>query len=72
MHTLVNSCTEVRIHAGNEVADLTQAYNKIMQVIAYAEAQLKVEFSRPIYAPPSAVDLLATADLNFETPSDVA
>jgi hypothetical protein len=65
-HSLINSCTEVRVHAGDETADLTKAYRKIAQVIAFAESYLKMEFSKPIYAPPSVADLLATADLNFE------
>ena len=63
---MINSCTEVRVHAGDETADLTKTYSKIAQVIAFAEAHLKMEFAKPIYAPPSAADLLATADLDFE------
>lgn len=67
MHNLINSCTEVRVHAGDETADLTKTYSKIVQVIAFAEAHLKMEFSKPIYSPPSAADLLATADLDFKS-----
>lgn len=64
-HSLINSCTEVRVQAGGEAADITKTYRKIAQVIAFAESHLKVEFSKPIYAPPSVADLLATADLNL-------
>lgn len=66
IHNMINSCTEVKIHAGNETADLTKAYSKIAEVIAFAESHLKREFSKPIYAPPSPADLLATAELDFE------
>ena len=65
-HDLINSCTEVRVHAGDEMADLTKTHKKISQVVTFLESHLKLEFSKPIYAPPSAADLLATAELDFQ------
>jgi hypothetical protein len=65
-HQPINSCTAVRIYAGNEIANLTNTHNRIIQVITFAESHLKTEFLKPMYAPPSAIDVLATADLDFE------
>lgn len=65
-HNLINGCTEVKIHAGYEMADLTLTHGKITQLVSFAESHLRREFSKPVYASPSAADLLATADLNFE------
>ena len=65
-HSLVNGCTEVRIHSGNDFADLTKTHSTLTKLIEYAEAHNKLEFSKKIYAPPSPADFLATAELNFE------
>ena len=64
-YAMVNHCTEVRIHAGKEVANLTKARETLVSVVEYAEETLRLEFAKPIYRDACQGDMLATAELDF-------
>jgi len=71
-HHFVNGCTNVRLHAGNDFSDLTEAYKIIEDTVAYAEKVLRIEFSKAEYAPAAGSDMFAIADLDFDAHGDAA
>jgi hypothetical protein len=69
-HHFINGCTNVRLHAGRDFADLTEAHKTIADTVAFAERTLRLEFSKAEYAPAAGSDLFAIADLNFDAIGD--
>jgi hypothetical protein len=64
-HIFVNSCTSVRLHAGNGRASLSNTYFSLARSIIAIETELSADFTRNDYGSPCHSDVFASAELDF-------